>query len=155
MGTPIGFLGRWGFLLLVWVRNKGTPGRSCTGAHIGAPLLWYRGCVCKIDRFGCLVGAHLCVRPMATGNLVHSLCLHIVASLCLQAKVRRVGTRQPLDQSSTILFTIMHTGVQGFTPGRFKGGTGRVRLRTEGRGQPEGLPQPRSPKPALCRIWAE
>ena len=31
----------------------------------------------------------------------------------------------------------------------------RVRLRTEGRGQPEGLPQARSPKPALRRIWAD
>ena len=36
-----------------------------------------------------------------------------------------------------------------------EGGMGRVRLRTEGRGQPEGLPQTRSPKPALRRIWAE
>ena len=32
-----------GYLLLVWVRSKGTPVRSCTGAHIGAPLRWYRG----------------------------------------------------------------------------------------------------------------
>ena len=34
-----------GFLLLVWKRNKATPARSCTGAHIGAPLRWCRGCI--------------------------------------------------------------------------------------------------------------
>ena len=50
------------------------------------------------------------------------------------------GSRRPEAQSRPCA---------GFGPTR------RVRLRTEGRGQPEGLPQARSPKPALRRIWAD
>ena len=41
------------------------------------------------------------------------------------------------------------------SPFKKTGNLRRVRLRTEGRGQPEGLPQSRSPKPALRRIWAD